>query len=117
MIMDTYHQRLKTLTEDIINGIISVMNDYGRTEFTFPYDDLDESEKISHVVFDNNGEPYDAYVKKLSIIEGKCIEFDFKSESFSATINTSWHYEAKNVNFLENVYSELVYWLEREKKS
>jgi hypothetical protein len=111
-----FTKRIKALRRELIDAIIAELNNHGVTSFEFP-DDLERCERPWQICTDVNDDPCECYVSKMEICgcDNDHLRIYSDDDYDSYTTLTSCDYEAKDVEFLSNLYLDLQYYLNETK--
>ena len=110
MINLEFTERINALRRELIDAIIAELNCHGVTSFEFP-DDVDRSELPWQTVVDKNGEPRNGWVTKLEIWLGTDLMIHADDEYDTYRTSTNVNYEAREIDFLAELYENLQYYL------
>lgn len=116
MINLEFVERINVLSRELIDAIIAELNNHGITSFEFP-DDIERCERPWQICIDGAGDPCECYVSKIEICgcDNDHLRIYSDGDYISCTTLTSCDYEAKDVEFLSNLYLDLQYYLNETK--
>lgn len=112
MINLEFIERISALRRELIDAIIAELHKHGVTSFGFS-DDLERCERPWQVCTDGAGDPCICYVSKIEICgcDNNHLRIYSDGAYISCTTMTSCDYEAKDIEFLHDLYLDLKYYL------
>ena len=113
--MERFTTRIKDLRNEIISAIVEVMNNANVTTFEFN-DEIDYCERVWQTCCDKNGELCDCYVTKVELDDddNNLIICSESAYGLPFKTRTIIDYEAKQVDFLNDLYQNIVYYLTKK---
>jgi hypothetical protein len=112
MIELEFKKRINALRRDLIDAIIAELQYHEVTSFEFP-DDIERCERPWQICTDRDGEPQECYVSKIEVCghDNDHLRIYSDGRYISCTTMTSCDYEAKDIEFLHDLYLDLKYYL------
>jgi hypothetical protein len=107
-----FSKRIKALRRDLIDAIIAELHKYGVTSFELP-ENLEKCQRPWQICTDINGEPQECFVSKIAICgcDNDHLRIYANNGYDSYVTWTSCDYEAKDIEFLYNLFRDLQYFL------
>lgn len=113
--MERFTMQIKELRNEIISAIVEIMNNANVNKFDFT-DEIEMCERCWQVCYDGNGEPHECFITKVELDEDGENLVIYANTLYDAdfVILTSCHFEAKQVDFLNDLYQNIVYYLTKK---
>lgn len=109
--MQKFVFRINELRKEIIAEIVSVIKGTKQSIIEFPQD-TDYSERVWHICYDKNGTPHECFVKMVVVV-GEDIEV-YSEDAYGCEFehSTLCNFEVKDIDFLDMLYSNIVYFIQ-----
>lgn len=111
--MRRFIDRLADFRNEIKGAIIEELKSANLNEFEFPQED-DRCDRIWQTCYNKNGEPDEAYVTKVELYGIGELKIYAESDYGAYTTCTSCDFEAKRIDFLEDLYCNIKWHLDNK---